>query len=278
MAESVRPRGTRPVTWAIGDIHGRKKTLEALLARLELDPARDRLWLVGDLVNRGPDSLGVLRWARQSSERLGARFANVLGNHDLQLLAMWRGLRPTNEFLRPVLEAPDRDELLDWLRRRPLLVRDGGHVLVHAGLWPQWSAGDAEAWARRVERRLRQSDELLERSALRRHKVRACTAEEGDLASALYAFTVLRMLQPDGGPSGHKGPPEDAPAGHISWFDQPCRKSRDVHVVCGHWAALGRRLLDGVTALDSGAAWDRPLSACRLEGRHVVQQQNLDGR
>ncbi|MEM8997348.1 MAG: metallophosphoesterase, partial [Acidobacteriota bacterium] len=118
-----------PALWAIGDVHGHLPTLEALVGRLErdfgLDLARDRLWLVGDLVNRGPDSLGVLRWARSTSRALGERFACVLGNHDLHLLAAAAGLREPAGDLRPVLDAPDAAELLDWLRHRPLAVRDG---------------------------------------------------------------------------------------------------------------------------------------------------------
>ena len=269
----------KKATWAIGDIHGRKKTLGALLERLDVDSSRDRLWLVGDLVNRGPDSLGVLRWARKTSKRLGHRFACVLGNHDLHLLAAWRGLRSPNDHLQPVLDAPDGDELLDWLRRRPLLVRGEDHVLVHAGLWPHWSLDEAEKWAHRVEKKLRDDqslDDLLSHQAKQKDPSRL-SSKKDKLSSALYAFTVLRMIQPDGTPSRHKGPPEEAPKGHLAWFDAPSRRSRDAHIVCGHWAALDHRLLDGVTALDSGVAWGGPLSACRLEDRRVVQQENLDG-
>ena len=148
-------------TWAVGDVHGRLKTLEALVARLDFDPSLDRLWMVGDLVHRGSESLGVLRWARRASKRWGDRFACVLGNHDLGLLAAAAGLREPNPEVRDVLEAPDRDKLIRWLRRRPLVVHSRRLLLVHAGLWPHWSAKDAEAWAHHVHQRLQSDDDLL---------------------------------------------------------------------------------------------------------------------
>ena len=269
------PEGDRRcVTWAIGDVHGRKRTLDALLERLRPDMDRDRLWLVGDLVNRGPDSAGVLRWARRTAGELGDRFACVLGNHDLHLLAAAAGLRAPDEDLHGVLDAPDAPQLLAWLRRRPLVHRHGTPLLVHAAVWPRWHAAAAETWARRVEHCLATSNALL----IGAKEARAQPGELGQLGDALYAFTVLRMLESDGEPCGHKGPPEQAPAGCTPWFDVPARRSTGVHVVCGHWAALGLRLEDGVSALDSGAAWDGPLSAVRLEDRCVVQQANLESR
>ncbi|MCG8460511.1 MAG: metallophosphoesterase, partial [Holophagales bacterium] len=143
-------------TWVVGDIHGQKDRLDALLGRLELDPGRDRLWLVGDLVNRGPDSLGVLRWARHASAELGERFVVVLGNHDLHLLAARVGLRRPDGDLDAVLAAADAPDLLHWLASWPFLHRQripggGETLLVHAGLWPSWTVAEAEDHARALE-------------------------------------------------------------------------------------------------------------------------------
>jgi bis(5'-nucleosyl)-tetraphosphatase (symmetrical) len=140
-------------TYAIGDVHGCFETLRRLLRRVVYDPARDRLWFVGDLVNRGPDSLGVLRWAAAQGDRIVA----VLGNHDLHLLARAEGISAARkrDTLEEILEAPDRDDLLSWLRSRPLLHREGEILLVHAGLFPEWTPAEAERLARDVEARLR---------------------------------------------------------------------------------------------------------------------------
>jgi len=156
-------------TYVIGDVHGCLRTLEALFARLPFDAASDRLWMVGDLVNRGPDSAGVLRWARCRERELGERFVAVLGNHDVHLLARIDGADPRpRDTLDGVLGAPDRSELIDWLYGRPLLHREGDTVLVHAGLLPQWTVDDAERFAREVEDALRApgAKRLLDRYAV----------------------------------------------------------------------------------------------------------------
>ncbi|MEO1086118.1 MAG: bis(5'-nucleosyl)-tetraphosphatase (symmetrical), partial [Acidobacteriota bacterium] len=218
------------------------------------------------LVNRGPDSLGVLRWAHRTADALGDRFACVLGNHDLHLLAAAAGLRKPSDELRPVLDAPDAAELLEWLRHRPLAVRGDRRLLVHAGLWPSWSVDAALDWARQLEAGIRAGDPALLAGAKSLYR-------QGELGRALYAFTALRLLRPDGSPSTFKGPPDEAPAGDVPWFDAESRHSRDVEVVCGHWAALGVRRLPGqLQVLDSGVAWGGPLSAVRLGDGVLVQQ------
>lgn len=258
-------------TYAIGDVHGCSRTLDALLAELPLDFARDRLWLVGDLVNRGPDSLGVLRWARETAERMGERFVAVLGNHDLHLLARAAGVaRPKRrDTLEELLAAPDRDELVAWLRERPLLHRDGETFLVHAGLLPEWSVEDAEALAREAEATL----QGLEACRL----LAAYAASRGRADRTLAVLTLLRAVDGEGRPCfDFTGPPEEAPAGLVPWFDAPGRRSAEAQAVFGHWAALGLRRASGVCALDSGCVWGGTLSAVRLDDGELWQVENRE--
>jgi len=272
-------------TYAIGDVQGCYRTLRRLLRRLPFDPARDRLWMAGDLVNRGPRSLDVLRWAREERARLGARFRVVLGNHDLHLVARSLGVRhpKRSDTLDPVLEAEDGLALVRWLRRRPLLHREGRpgneRVLVHAALHPAWSTRQAEALARAVERRLAGPRagaflaSLGDGAVAWAHKL----SRERRLQAALYAFTLMRTCGADGRPCrGFSGPPEEAPRGCLPWFAVPGRRSARATVVCGHWAALGLHLSRGLVALDSGCVWGRRLSAVRLEDRAVFQEAMAD--
>lgn len=267
-------------TWVLGDIHGHFDTLQALWQRLDFDAERDRLWLVGDLVNRGPQSLEVLRWVRQKDRRLGQNMQVVLGNHDLHLLALHDGLqepRPKDSDLLQILEAPDRPALMRWLRRRPLLHRDevAGHAvaMVHAGLLPQWTLDDAETWARQLEARLARTKgtaALLVRRPPDKPKALGRW-------HALEAMTRLRLMQEVGGePCSFKGPPGAAPSGCIPWFQYPERKTVGQRVIFGHWAALGLHCDDGVICIDSGCAWGKRLSAYRLDDGHLVQQDVLE--
>jgi bis(5'-nucleosyl)-tetraphosphatase (symmetrical) len=248
-----------------------------LLDAVGFDPAKDRLWFVGDLVNRGPGSLSVLRSVR----RLGAAVTAVLGNHDLHLLARALAVRDPepDDRLMATLEAHDRDELLDWLARRPLLHREGHHVLVHAGLPPQWSVSKAARLAAELEEALRQDPRgtlaLLGRKSPSRWKKRLAPADR--LRFIARALTRIRFVDTRGRlATAYKGPPETAPAGHIPWFDAPERRSAEATIVCGHWAALGFRMRADVIALDSGCVWGGPLTAVRLEDRAVFQEPLAD--
>jgi bis(5'-nucleosyl)-tetraphosphatase (symmetrical) len=259
-------------TYAIGDVQGCWRSLELLLGQLPWDPARDRLWLAGDLVNRGPRSLEVLRWAAS----LGERVVAVLGNHDLHLLAAAEGLREPrrSDTLAPVLEAPDRDDLLAWLWRRPLVHREGEHLLVHAGLRPEWSADEAEAIADATESVLRGPGGLGALLGLmgdeRARSWPAGASSELRAAAALAAFTRMRCLDELGMlDESFAGPPREAPAGLHAWHEHPGRRSVDVTVVCGHWAAQGLVVRERLIALDSGCVWGGALSAVRLEDRAV---------
>ena len=262
-------------TYVIGDIHGCYETLQALWPKLGFDRRRDRLWLVGDLVNRGPRSLAVLRWARDLDARLGDRMRVVLGNHDLHLLARHDGhaRRRRKDTLEEVLTAPDREPLIAWLARRPLVHRDGETLLVHAGLLPQWTPEDAEEVARGLEATLRDPDRR--RSLIDRAEPPDDSPWIGSRA-ALSAFAGLRTCTVDGEPCGHKGPPEEAPAGCLPWFQVPGRRSSNVTVVFGHWAAMGLRLEPAAIGLDSGCVWGQRLTAIRLEDRTLFHQETVD--
>lgn len=261
-------------TYAIGDVQGCRSVLDRLLRRIEFNPDRDRLWFAGDLVNRGPDSLGVLRFVRS----LGDGAVTVLGNHDLHLLSRSLGTRRAraSDTLASVLRARDRDELLEWLRRRPLVHREHDLVLVHAGLAPEWTAGKAEKQARKAEAVLR-GDAAADLLASYGRTSR-WPRWSGDLPRSLKRLTALcyltRVRCVDG--EGHAddsftGAPEDAPGGLTPWYDHPERRSRGTTVLFGHWAALGARIGEDWIALDSGCVWGRSLTAVRIEDRAVFE-------
>lgn len=259
--------------YAIGDVQGCFASLQQLLAHIQFEPDRDRLWFVGDLVNRGPDSLGALRYVKG----LGPAAVTVLGNHDLFLLAAAAGIaapRPMDT-IQSILTAPDRDQLLTWFRHQPLLHREGPFVMVHAGLLPQWTIKQAAELAREVEQVLRGPDyqELL-RTSFERPSVQWSNGLTGmrRLAALTHVFTRLRTCTVDGMMNeSYNGPPDHAPSGFLPWFQVPARRSTEATIVCGHWAALGLHLRDNVLALDSGCVWGRELTAVRLEDRQVFQ-------
>jgi bis(5'-nucleosyl)-tetraphosphatase (symmetrical) len=264
-------------TYAIGDIQGCFRTLQRLLKHVRFDPGGDRLWLVGDLVNRGPGSLDVLRWARDLDDRVTV----VLGNHDLHLLGRAFGTRPPKprDTVEAVLEAPDREELVEWLCGRPLLHREGGFVLVHAGLLPAWTIERAEELAREVEgvlgRRPRRLLEALVSDRPRRW--REGLDREDRWRVAVQSFTRLRMCRDDGRVcEGYTGPPDEAPEGCRPWFELRDDQAAEVTVVCGHWAALGLHVGPGVMALDTGCVWGGPLTAARLEDGEIFQEPLAD--
>jgi bis(5'-nucleosyl)-tetraphosphatase (symmetrical) len=259
-------------TYAIGDVQGCCDELEALLRKLDFDPSRDRLWFVGDLVNRGPRSLDVLRLVR----RLGDAAVTVLGNHDLHLLAIARGaahLRPADQTLLPVLEAPDRDALLDWLQARPVLHHDPGLgiTMVHAGLPPPWDIPLARRCAAELEAALRSEHSgRLFADMYGNHPDRWDPALEGAdrLRFITNALTRLRVCDRSGRLLLKlKGPPAKMPSGAVPWFQVPGRRSVGSRIVCGHWSALGYHDGDGVLALDTGCVWGGTLIAQRLDAQ-----------
>ena len=226
---------------------------------------------MGDLVNRGPDSLACLRFVKG----LGDAAVAVLGNHDLHLLCIAHGVekKRKRDTLEDVLAAPDRDELLEWLRHRPLIHVEGAHVLVHAGLVPQWTVPQAHALAGEVAARLRDADFIGFLEHLYGDEPRRwddALAGDERLRAIVNAMTRLRVCEPDGAMAlAFKGEPGDAPGALIPWFDMATRKSRDHTIVCGHWSALGLKLRPDLMSLDSGCVWGRSLSAVRLADRRV---------
>ncbi|HET6655783.1 MAG TPA: symmetrical bis(5'-nucleosyl)-tetraphosphatase [Gammaproteobacteria bacterium] len=256
--------------YAIGDIQGCYDALGRLLDRIRFDPQADRLWFTGDMVNRGPRSLETLRFVKS----LGGAAVTVLGNHDLHLLAVAAGCqraRPSDT-LDAILAAPDRDELLNWLRRRPLAHYDAayGYLMVHAGLAPQWTPNDALALAAEVEARLAAPDWTafligMYGNAPARWDPELTGIDR--LRAIVNYLTRLRFCTPDGTMDfDHKGPPGTQPAPLVPWFAVPARNSAGDRIVCGHWSAVGAGRSHNVYLLDSGCAWGGALTALQLDG------------
>lgn len=261
-------------TYVIGDLQGCHADLLALLALVRFDPARDRAWFTGDLVNRGPASLAVLRTVRA----LGDRALVVLGNHDLHLLAcryVAGVAQRRGDTLDDVLAAPDRDELLDWLRARPLLHFDPGLgvALVHAGLPPQWSLDEALALAAEASRELAGPDPAATlRDMYGNQPDRWDSRHRGRdrFRFVVNALTRLRYVGPDGRLELRaKGAPGTQPAGLVPWFAAAGRRSHDTRIAFGHWSTLrltpAERARHNVLPLDTGAVWGGTLTAWRLE-------------
>ena len=260
-------------TYAVGDVQGCYDQLCRLLDEVRFDPAGDTLWFVGDLVNRGPQSLATLRFVRD----LGERAVTVLGNHDLHLLVVAAGVRKPHrgDTLDEILDAPDRDELLDWLRHRKMLHVGAGHAMVHAGLLPQWTIDQAAALAREAEHALQGADHAQLLQVMYGNEPAAwddALTGHDRLRVIINAMTRLRLCDADGRMEfSHKHGLTDLPAGYMPWFDVPGRANADTPIICGHWAALGLMLRSDLIGLDSGCVWGRALSALRLEDRRLFQ-------
>lgn len=262
--------------YAIGDIQGCYDSFRRLLDLCRFDPAQDRLWLVGDLVNRGPRSLETLRFVKA----LDQAALTVLGNHDLYLLMVAEGgakFRGKDDTLQPILDAPDCGDLLNWLRHQPLCHVEAGFCLVHAGLLPQWTAAQARALAREVEAALTADADTYRQFILNLWGSEPA-AWSDDLAGwarlrvVVNAMTRMRFCTPEGVMEFRtKGEVAKAPPGYLPWFEVPGRQSAASVLVTGHWSALGLKLLPNLLALDSGCLWGGHLTAVRLEDRRVFQ-------
>lgn len=259
----------------VGDVQGCDAALARLLHTIGFSPSRDRVVLLGDLVNRGPSSRAVLRRAAA----LGGAAVSLLGNHDLHLLAVAQGVRPLHkgDTFGDVLDAPDAAALLDWLRRQKLAHHEAGWLCVHAGLVPQWSAEQALALAGEVEA-------LLRGGALAAFLPRMYGNEprrwaeglQGDerLRFVINALTRLRFCKADGTMDFKtKEGAGSAPAGHHPWFEVPGRMSQGQPIAFGHWSTLGLVNRADLLALDTGCVWGGTLSAARVDGgrRDVLQ-------
>lgn len=261
-------------TYVIGDVQGCLDDLKQLLDSIKFDPASDRLWFTGDLVNRGPDSLGALRFVRD----LGPSAITVLGNHDLHTLAVAHGTfrAHRNDTIDDIMQAADHDALLDWLRSQPLLHHDAGLniTLVHAGLPPQWDLALAQRCAAEVEAVLR-SDRYVD-------FLKVMYGNEPDTWNASLqgmdrlrfitnCFTRLRFCNDAGKLElTYKHAPGGQPAGYKPWFEIAGRKSVDSRIVFGHWSTLGRMHTHNITSLDTGCLWGGKLTAwCIEEDRFI---------
>ncbi len=260
-------------TYAIGDIQGCMRAFEQLLAEIAFDPARDRLWITGDLVNRGEDSIGMLRWCMAHDAHVTA----VLGNHDLHLLAVAEGFVPPHrkDTLGEILTAPDRAAVLDWLRRRPMLHREGPWLMVHAGLLPEWTPEQAQALAAELEERLRGPrwrDFLRHMYGNEPRRWAPDLRGQDRLRFVANVLTRMRYLHPDASLEfQHKGPPAEAPAGLTPWFERPSERPPETRVLFGHWSTLGLIVREDVVALDTGCLWGGALTALRLEDGRLFQ-------
>jgi bis(5'-nucleosyl)-tetraphosphatase (symmetrical) len=253
--------------YAVGDVQGCYDELRTLLARIHFSADRDQLWLVGDLVNRGPRSAETLRFVRGLADNAIV----VLGNHDLHLLAVAFGSRRKrkSDTLEDVLEAKDRDALLEWLITRPLAHLDTakGDLLVHAGLVPQWNADTALSLAREIEAALRKDPRKLFDHMYGDEPNRWSESLTGmdRLRFAINVLTRLRVCTAEGRVDlKMKGKP-DSETVYRPWFEIESRKSRDARIVFGHWSALGLVLAPGVVGLDTGCVWGNALTALDLD-------------
>jgi bis(5'-nucleosyl)-tetraphosphatase (symmetrical) len=257
--------------YAIGDVQGCYAQLRALIARLSFSADRDQLWFVGDLVNRGPQSLEVLRYVRA----LGDNAIVVLGNHDLHLLALAHDRQRkhrSSDTLDAIFEAPDRDAIIEWLLRQPLAHFDAAHrdLMVHAGVVPQWTAALTVELANEVSAALaRDAREFFDRMYGDRPDRWSDDLRGMDrVRFAINALTRMRLCT-DGGRIDlkMKGPPKEARLPYRPWFEHEMRRTRDVRVIFGHWSALGLIQAHGVVGLDSGCVWGGALTALDLDGQ-----------
>lgn len=256
--------------WAIGDLQGCYGVTQRLLEKIRFDPAQDRLWFCGDLVNRGGESLETLRLVHSLREQSTV----VLGNHDLSLLAISErspeDQRKVNADLQRILFAEDRDALIDWLRDRPLLHTDRtlGWMMLHAGLAPKWTSTHAERHAREVERRL-QGDgrRKLLRNMYGDFPVWSPALRGVERERAIInIFTRMRYCSTRGRIAfNEKGAPGTQVPGLYPWYSVPGRAERDLKIVCGHWSTLGLFIGHGVHAIDTGAVWGGKLTALQLD-------------
>ena len=257
--------------YVVGDLQGCLEPLKRLLDAARFDPAKDTLWLTGDLINRGPHSLEALRFVKQ----MGDAALTVLGNHDLHLLAVAYGPHKLKkkDTLDAVFKAPDREELLHWLLHRPLLHHDKKRnlTLVHAGIHPLWSLEQARVYARELEAVLQGDDAFEYFEEMYGDTPGHWSDNHGGverLRAITNAFTRMRFCDLRGHlEMKYKGAIGDQPKGYFPWFDHPGRRAMETHILFGHWAALGVHEGPNVTALDSGCVWGAKLTALKISGK-----------
>ncbi|MBA3773575.1 MAG: symmetrical bis(5'-nucleosyl)-tetraphosphatase [Ramlibacter sp.] len=265
--------------YLIGDVQGCDAALERLLQKIDFSPSRDTLYLLGDLVNRGPASGAVLRRLM----RMGESAHCLLGNHDLSLLALAHGQRAPhrNDTLDNVLLAPDRGAMLEWLRRQHLAIHAHGVLMVHGGLLPPWDLAQTLRLAAEVETMLRGpglAEFLAGMYGNDPPRWDDALAGADRLRVIVNALTRLRFCTPEGVMDlKSSGGIEDSPPGYLPWFDVPGRKSADITIAFGHWSTLGYLQRPGIISLDTGCVWGGCLSALRLGAqRHELIQVDCE--
>ena len=271
--------------YLIGDVQGCDDALQRLLDTLDFSPSRDTLVLLGDLVNRGPDSLGVLRRV----QRLGSAARSLLGNHDLHLLGVAHGIRKPGrrDTLAAILDAPDRAALIDWLRHQHMALHErigtgaatGDLLMLHAGVLPQWSVADTRARAGEVEQVLR-SPHLAEflQTMYGNEPAQWNDALDGSarLRVIVNALTRLRYCSADGTMEfDSKDASAEAPAGFMPWYDVPGRRTAGATVAFGHWSTLGWLSRPDLLSTDTGCVWGGCLSAVRI-GATLAEREHIE--
>jgi bis(5'-nucleosyl)-tetraphosphatase (symmetrical) len=265
----------RAMNYLIGDVQGCCGALDRLLEKIDFSPSRDHLYLLGDLVNRGPQSLETLRRLRG----FGAAATCLLGNHDLNLLAVAHGVRQPHkgDTIGEILDAPDRDAWLEWLRQRRMAVFAHGWLMVHAGVVPAWDAAETLALAAEVEALLRGdglAEFLPQMYGDRPARWSKSLAGVERWRFVINVLTRVRFVAADGTLDlVTKDGVDGAPAGFYPWFEAPGRRTQGTPIAFGHWATLGLIDRPDLLALDTGCVWGRQLSAARLDGarREIVQ-------
>lgn len=251
--------------YAVGDIQGCLPSLKALVKKL---PKQSKMIFLGDLVNRGPDSLGTLRYLKQLQEE--KRIECILGNHDLHLLAVDAGIRKTKglDTVQPILDAPDREELIHWLRHRPMALCNGKVLTVHAGVVPQWDLQQTIECAQEVEKALRKKsykDFLANMYGNTPNKWSNSLKGYERLRVITNALTRIRFCTPAGMMEFEsKEGFEDGPKGYIPWFKTPKRKTQDSLIYFGHWSTLGLLRYENIIGLDTGCVWGGKLTAMEI--------------
>jgi bis(5'-nucleosyl)-tetraphosphatase (symmetrical) len=270
-------------TYAIGDLQGCAHEARLLIDCIHEDarrhgPGAPRILFVGDLINRGPDSLTALRRMKALTEDNPGRVEALLGNHDLHLIAVAVGAQRTSrsDTLDEILAAPDRDALIAWLRQRPLAMFVDAHLLVHAGVAPQWDAAQTMALAHEVESVLRGDGWIDFLAAMYGNEPDQWSDDLTGMARLrciVNALTRMRLCTPDGRMDFLHKESEKGPEGSglVPWFDLPQRRTQDVTVVFGHWSALGLILRPNLVGLDSGCVWGGKLTAVCLDDRSLLQ-------
>jgi len=263
------------MNYVIGDVQGCCDALDRLLLEIDFSPSRDHVVVLGDLINRGPQNLATLRRLRE----LGTAATCLLGNHDLHLLAVAHGMRPmrTGDTLNDILEAPDRDSWIAWLREHRLAVHEQGWLMVHAGVVPQWDVETTLRLAGEVERHLR-SDDMRDflRVMYGNEPARWDESLTGNdrLRFTINVLTRIRFVAPDGTLDLNiNESAAAAPRAHVPWFDAPDRKTQGVPIAFGHWSTLGLVNRPDLLSLDTGCVWGGRLSAARIDGgrREIIQ-------